>query len=230
MPIQRQGDYLVTSDLGITASVGIESERISECVAEAKSYGGVFGSPFFGFREGNLDFLSTLGHLRQIWFWDCKFSSIDGIYGLRDLEYCGVMEKRPGIDYSRFPRLRTLVTHWNAKDLGLGASISIRKLYLWHHKSASKTFEGVSFPPNVEELELNWTNATSLAGVDPLPKLRELGIHRSRNMENLSMLPFIAPNLKKLIVTTSKRVIDFTGIQDHPSLELAIIDGKRIRG
>jgi hypothetical protein len=229
MPIQREGNFLVTHDLGITSSVGIESERLSECIKEARSFQGVFGSPSFGFRQRDFEFLRDLRHLRQVWFWDCEFASIDGIYALQDLEYCGVMEKRPGIDYSRFPRLKTVVSRWNTNDTGIDTS-TIRKFYFWHYKPRSKSFEGALFPPEVEELELNWVNPSSLTGVSPLPKLRELGIHRSRNMEDLSMLPVVAPNLKKLIVTSSKRVTHFEGIEDHPSIELAIIDGKRIKG
>lgn len=231
MPIQREGNYLVTQTQGITPSIGIESGHLSDCVAYALSGGfdGVFGSPGFDFREDNFDFLNELKHLRQVWFWDCELSSVDGIYALENLEYCGIMGKRPGIDYSRFPHLHTVVAHWNPQDIGWGGS-TIRRLFYWHYKPRSKLFEGASIPPEIEELELNWANPSSLSGIAPLPKLRELGIHRCRNMEDLSLLPTIAPNLKKLIVTTSKRVTDFTGIEGHPSLELAIIDGNRIKG
>ncbi|MDF7801896.1 hypothetical protein P4C99_20635 [Pontiellaceae bacterium B1224] len=139
------------------------------------------------------------------------------------------MQKRPGIDYSRFSHLHTVVAHWNAKDTGLEES-TIREFYYWHYKPRSKSFKGVSFPNGIEKLELNWANPSSLEGLEPMPKLRELGIHRSRNMEDLSLLPKIAPKLKKLFVTTSKKVTDFTGIVDHPSIELAVVDGKKIKG
>ena len=231
MPIQREGKFLVTQTQGITPSIGIESDQLDACIAHARRepFDGVFGSPSFDFHEDNLDFLRKLPRLRQVWFWDCELSSVDALYTLEDLEYCGVMAKRPGIDYSRFPRLHTVVAHWNPKDSGLESS-QIRKFYYWHYKPRTKSFEGVSFPPETEELKLNWVNPRSLDGLRPMQKLRELGIHRSRNMEDLSLLPIIAPQLKKLIVTSSKRVTDFTGIEDHPNIELAIIDGTRIKG
>jgi hypothetical protein len=229
MPIQRENNYLVTHDLGVTSSIGIESDQLAACVTRAKSFEGVFGSSCFDFWEDNLDFLKRLAHLRQIWFWECEFSSIDGIYALHNLEYCGVMEKRPGIDYSRFSRLHTVVSHWNTKDSGFEDS-TIRELCYWHYKPRSKSFEGVSFPKGIEKLELNWANPSSLEGLAPMPKLIELGIHRSRNMEDLSLLPIIAPKLKKLIVTTSKKVTNYEGIVDHPCIELAIVDGNKIRG
>ncbi|MEM7012167.1 MAG: hypothetical protein AAF585_11845, partial [Verrucomicrobiota bacterium] len=158
-----------------------------------------------------------------------EFRSIDGIYSLQNLEYCGVMQKRPGIDYSRFPRLRTLIAHWNSKDSGFG-NPSIQKFNLWHYKPRSKSFEGLSLPPQLKELEFYWVNPSSLDGLAPLPQLQEFGIHRSRNLEDLSCLPTFAPNLKKLIVTTSKKLTNFAGIEDHPSIELAIVDGNRIKG
>jgi hypothetical protein len=229
MPIQREDEFLVTRDLGITPSVGIESSRLLECIAHARSFDGAFGTPGFGFREDNLDFLATLIHLRQVWFTDFRFASIDGIYNLQGLEYCGVMGKRPGIDYSKFPRLRTVVAHWNPKDLGFEKA-TIRSLHLWRYKPHSKSFEGLLFPPDLEELDLNWVNPSSLAGMPPMPKLLELGIHRSRNMEDLSLLPIIAPNLKKLYVTASSKAMGLAGVEGHPSIEDVVIDGKRIVG
>src|SRR5262249_26474865 len=148
---------------------------------KAKAFEGVFGSPAFGFTGTDLDFLIDLPHLRQVWFWGCKFDSIDGLYSLERLEYCGVMDKRPGIDFSRFPQLDTLVTHWNPKDTGLTES-SIRQFYFWHFNPKNRSFSGVTFPRRVRFLELNWVNPESLASLEPLPELRELGIHRSPNM------------------------------------------------
>jgi hypothetical protein len=63
-----------------------------------------------------------------------------------------------------------------------------------------------------------------------MPKLLELGIHRSRNMEDLSLLPIIAPNLKKLYVTASSKAMGLAGVEGHPSIEDVVIDGKRIVG
>lgn len=231
MPIQRERDFLITRDLGITPSIGIETDKLRDCIAAAKAKGfeGVFGSPTFGFRGKSLDFLAELPHVRQVWFWGCTFDSIEGLYTLKRLEHCGVMEKRPGIDFSRFPRLESVVTHWNLNDTGFADS-SIRRCYLWHFKPRAKSFAGFSFPPRTSLLEFNWANPASLEGLETLPELRELGIHRSRNMEDLSLLPRFAPNLKKLIVTTSNRITCFAGIEDHPSLELAIVNGNRIKG
>lgn len=231
MPIQREGKFLITRDLGITSSIGIQTKKIRNCIAEANArpFDGVFGHPSFGFTGTDLDFLNQLPHVRQVWFWGCQFDSIEGVYSLSGLEYCGLNEnKRPGIDFSRFPRLETLITHWNPKDTGLRRT-TIRRFHLWHFNPKTKTFAGLSLPPGCRFLELYWLNPASLAGLQPLPKLRELGIHCTRNMEDLALLPHFASNLRKLIVTGCKRLKSPAGIEDHPTLKVAIVNGTRIK-
>lgn len=230
MNIHRENGFLI-SDVDSPRSIGIESARLDECIAHYHSggFGGVFGSPSFGFRGVDLNFLTECSSARRVWFTDCSFESVDGLYALTDLIYCGVMKKRPGIDYSRFKSLRTLVCHWNKKDSGFGHS-SIKHLYLWHFNPPSKTFEGIDIPNGVERLELNWLSPCALDGLPAMNGLSELQIHRGRNLSDISSLATIAPNLKKLIVTTCGLLNDWEGISDHPTLELAIINGRRIKG
>jgi hypothetical protein len=59
MSVERIGKFLQFNDLGITPSIGIETEIIDECIAEVISKGikGVFGCPVFGFKQDNLNFL-----------------------------------------------------------------------------------------------------------------------------------------------------------------------------
>ena len=230
MSIERSGAFLIDRDDPFP-SIGIESGRLNECLEEFHrgSFQGVFGAPYFGFRESHLDFLREIPNAARIWFWDCAFESVDGIYSLQNLRHCGVLEARPGIDFSRFPSLETLVVHWNSRDVGW-AKAAIRKLYLWHYNPRQKKFLDLTLPPRLEYLQLTWLNPASLEGIQPLPHLRELQIHRGRNLSDLSMLPALAPRLEKLIVTTCKRLKNYEGIANHPTLELAIVDGTRVRG
>ena len=228
MPIQREGDFLRTHDLGITSSIGIESERLEECVREAvaKDVRGVFGHPSFGFTQANLDFLADLPRVEQVWFWDVTLRSIDGLYALHGLRYFGIQPKRPPIDFSRFPLLEDVVWYHERRDRGLAASTSIRRLDLWHFKPRTKHFDGLELPPDLESLSLNWANPATLAGLCELPRLRTLEIHRCRNLESLDDLPRIAPNLEKLVVTTSGRLTDHDVVAAMRSLRLARLDGR----
>ena len=68
MTIERKGDFLIDTDHAGRLSVGIESDNLSACVNEArrrKAFG-VFGSPCFGFKQDDLNFLADLPGLEKI--------------------------------------------------------------------------------------------------------------------------------------------------------------------
>jgi hypothetical protein len=228
VPIQREGEFLWTHDLGITSSLGIESPRLEACLAEAaaRRAAGVFGHPTFGFAQPDLDFLARLPWLAQVWFWDVTLHDVDGLYALRGLRYFGVHPKRPPIDFSRFPALEHLVWIHEPRDRGLADAVSVRHVALWHFKPRVKHFEGLQLPPAVESLTLNWANPSTLAGLPDLPRLRELEIHRCRNLTSLAELPRIAPNLERLVITTSGRLTDHTALAALPRLRFAHHDGR----
>ena len=186
---------------------------------------GLFGNPSFGFREENLDFLKrTKQPPVWLWFWDVRLSNVDGLYGLTELDSFGVNPQRPGIDFARFRRLTSVVNHWVKADTGL-ADAPIAKYYLWHFKPRAKSFAETEIPLGVQHLELTWANPVSLDGLPVLKKLTELQIHRCRNLADLSALPRIAPQLQRLLATTSSRLVPKAGVLDHPTLQTARIDG-----
>lgn len=233
MSIEKKasGFYEWHSSLNGAPGLGVESGRIDECVAYylEQGFGGLFGSPCFGFKEDNLDFLARTKDVKWLWFWDISLRNIDGLYELTNLDSVGVHPKRPGIDFSRFPVLLSAVNHWIKSDMGISAS-TITKYNLWHYKPISKSFEGLEIPGGVKQLELYWANPATLEGLPVMKKLKELQIHRCRNLEDLSALPRIAPNLQKLLTTTSSRIDATAGILDHPKLKMALIDGKFVVG
>ena len=232
MPVERINQFLEFTDLGGTPSLGIESEKLSECVAELRRRGwlGAFGCPGFGFREANLDFLSQLPELEKVWFWDVALKNIDGLYFLTGLKYFCVHPDRPGIDFSKFLGLETMIWSHNKHDLHVGNLPKLRKLNVWHFKPRSKSFLDLAVPPSVESLELFWANPESLAGMTPLPNLRKLGIHRCRNLRSLTQLAEIAPSLETLIVTTSSKVDSGSIPLNLNTLQTVVVDGKRFKG
>ena len=228
MPIEREGGFLWTHDLGLTPSIGIESARLDECVTEAhaRRAGGVFGHPSFGFAQEDLDFLARMPWLVQVWFWDVSLRSIDGLYTLSGLRYFGVHPDRPPLDFSRFPALEHVVWIHEPRDRGLEAAASVRHVALWHYKPRSKHFAALDLPPELESLGINWANPSTLAGIRELPRLRRLEIHRCRNLASLDELPRIAPNLEELVITTSGRLSDYAALAALPHLRFARYDGR----
>ena len=231
MPIHRAASgFWESEDLAKVPSLGIESAKLDDCVRyfhEAR-FKSIFGSPCFGFEERNLNFLTRIPSATILWFWDVQLDDVDGLYELRDLESVGILPKHPGIDYSRFPKLAKATITWNKRDTNIAKS-SITTFYLWHFNPRSKSFAEVQIPKGAREVHLTWFNQASLDEFPILPDLVNLELHRNRNLHDLSLLPRIAPNLKRLIITTCPKLKDFSGIVDHPALDLAIVSGKRVR-
>ncbi len=210
MNIHREGEYFVGNDLEGRRLLGIETGRLADCVAEAKRQAvyGVFGNPYFNFREDNLDFLRELPHLGSIWFWDIDLKNIDGVYALEDLRHFGVHPKRPPVDFSRLATLEEVVWEFNPRDKGMGRLENLRLLHVWRYQPKHGTYEGLEIPTGLEDLEIFWAKPATLAGLPELPRLKRVGIHRCRNLTTLGELPRIAPNLEHLVVTTCPRVSD----------------------
>ena len=211
--------------------IGIQSSRLDECIDHyhANGMGGALGTPFFGFQEDNFDFLGRIPCAKWLWFWEASFKNIDGLYSLNGIQNLGIVEKRPSINFSRLPTLKTLTTYWTKKDIGVEDS-RISTLKLWHYKPRSKSYESLQVPKNVTRLEINWANPSTLAGFPVLPKLKTLHIHRCSKLTDLSDLPTVAPKLQNLWTTTSKHICADDGVRNHPTLKKAQIEGHFVVG
>lgn len=233
MPITREGQFLIThdADQDNVPSLGIESSQLAACIAEAKAqqYMRVFGSPCFGFKENDLDFLQELPSLSKIWFWDIHLQNIEGLYSLDKLKYFGVHDKRPPVDFARLPNLETIVWVFNPKDCNIESLSALKTLHLWHYNPKAKSFDGLTLPSNLEKLEITWANPANVESLPVMPNLRQIEFHRCRNLISLTALNQVAPCLEEIIVTTSNRVLDSESLRNLPQLKTAVINGKRIK-
>jgi len=228
MPIERREGFYQSEDLGHVESVGIESDRVRECVdfAKVRRIRGVFGFPGFGFAGTDLDFLAELPWLESVWFWDIHLKNVDGLYALPELQRFGVHPKRPPIDFSRFPRLREAVVEPRARDRGLGTLTELESLHYWRLRPKDRSFDALEFPDSLVELEINWANVESLDSLPALPNLRRLGVHRCRNLTDLGDLGQKFPKLEHLVVAACGRVLPGEGervIQTLPKLIHAFV-------
>ncbi len=226
MPIHRDNGFLVDTDLEGRLSIGIESRCVEACVAEVAARGavGVFGSPTFGFKEDDLNFLEHLPDLEKISFWDVALRDVTGVYSLRSLRHFAVHPKRPAVDFGRLTTLEEMVWHYTPKDTCLDSLDALRLLHVWRYNPKHGTFEGLKLPPDLTELQINWANPRSLEGLPRLPRVKRLEIHRCRNLETLSDLPRIAPNVEYLVVGACGRVSDGPAVvQCLPRLRHAFV-------
>lgn len=217
MPIARIGNHLETADLGITHSLGIETAQMESCIREIQDRKilGVFGCPVFGFKQEDLDFLNQIPFIKQVWFWEISLKDISGLYSLRDLAYFGIHDKRPAIDFSKFPKLQKAVWNPVRKDCGLGELDSLQGLDVWRFKPKDKSYASIELPKNLKQLDLNWCNPISLERMPVLNELKELQIHYCKNLESIDSILQFAPNLKKLVVTRCANLKDFDAVWGH---------------
>ena len=229
MPIHREGEFLVSYDLQNTPTIYLESSSLAAGVAEARRrrIPGIGGSSGFDFHETNLDFLRELPWVERVWFWDVALENVDGLYALENLRSFGLYH-RPGIDFARFPRLESVVWYHDPRDVNVHQLPAAKQLHLWHFKPRSKHFGSVQLPTGLEELDLTWANPRTLEGLPTFPRLRTLEIHRCRNLTSLAGLPAIAPNLERLIITSSGRVTDVDHVREMPRLRVALHDGRSL--
>lgn len=224
MPIARVGQFFEAADLGITASLGIESAQLSECIAEInrRQIRGVFGSPAFGFAERELAWLIPLREIRQVWLWDVHLSDIEGLYSQPTLTYLGILPKRPAIDFSRFGALSDLVWQPVAHDRGIEQLTQLERLDVWRYKSKDSSFAAIQLPETLRKLEFNWCNPARLDGLPCLPGLEELQFHHCRNLTTLDGLARVAPTLKKLVNTGCASLASFSEALDMKLAQLYI--------
>ena len=231
MPIERVRRFLETEDLGLTHSLGIESNILNDCVNEIKrrDIRGVFGSSCFGFQEENLDFLYKTPDLEQVWFWEINIKDIEGLYELKKLRYFGIQDKRAAIDFSQFKDLESVVWTPRPKDRGLESLLNLRQLDIWRFKNKDKSYEALQLSESLEKLDINWSNPTSLEGFPHLPNLRELQIHYCRNLISIDGIGDIAPNLERLIITRCPNLVDYNSSKELELDHLYInIKGKQM--
>jgi hypothetical protein len=131
------------------------------------------------------------------------------------LTYFGIHEKRPAIDFSKFPNLEKAVWHPIRKDSGLGNLDSLQGLDVWRFKPKDKSYKSIELPKNLKQLDLNWCNPISLNGMPILSELEELQIHYCSNLESIESIFDFAPNLKKLVITRCANLKNFEVVSNH---------------
>jgi hypothetical protein len=234
VPIALEDGFYFTHDLTHGSCLGIDSRCLGDCIAMVKTrrIKGVFGHPRYGFAGQDVDFLVDIPWIEAVWFWDCNLKNIDGLYLLTELQHFQLSPKRPAVDFSKFPKLRSAVVEPKTRDRGLSLLKQLELLHIWHYRPKQKDFTAFEFPDSLSELQLNWANVSSLESLPRLPELRRLEVHRCFNLEFLGDLAAKFPRLEHLVVDACGRVRCGEGeraIRDLPNLKHAWVrDAKLI--
>jgi hypothetical protein len=208
MPIAREHGFLQTHDLAHVSCVGIESDRLDVCIKKIKAdrIKGVFGTPSFGFKGSDLNFLQEMPWVEAVWFWDINLKNIDGLYSLDNLQHFGVHPKRPPIDFSGFKRLRSVIVELKSKDRGFEDLGEVELLHIWHFRPKEKSFSSLVLPRALKELQINWANPSSLESLPAHADLKRLEVHRCRSLERLGELATKYPKLDHLVIGACGRL------------------------
>lgn len=212
MPIEwadrtKNQGFILWPDAFYAPSLGMDSDRLGECVAEVKrrQLKSVFGTaPFF--REQTLDVLLELPELEAAEFWDVVLENISALYELRRLRYLRLGGKRPALDFARLRSLRTLVWNHHSGDSGCASLPELKHLFLWRYKPRGATLEALGLPSSLCTLTLLWSNVMTLEGIPSLLNLTHLVVERCRSLESLGPLADRCPNIESLVISASGRL------------------------
>ncbi|MES2733415.1 MAG: hypothetical protein V4714_16840 [Bacteroidota bacterium] len=225
------GFYLDKAPNAAYKSIGITSEKINECRVkyQMEDFNGIFGNPSFGFKEDTFDFVNGFVNVKMVHFWDIAVSNLSGLYQSPEIEYLSVMGSKPGIDFSHFPNLKTVIVDWNKGDIHLNTCEKVERFHLWHYKPKERSFQAFDFPKFARSVQFNWTNAEDLTTVSGLKGMVDLEIHQSRNLKSLKGLEQYADTLERIWVDSCGKLSDYSFILDFPKLNMALINRVKIK-
>jgi hypothetical protein len=231
MPFDTDGKFRFFRDRGMPDAIVLESERLRECLIETqrRPYHGAILTKPNGYANDDVECLRQVPHLKCVWIWDSYIHDLSGLYALPGLNYLRLTDRHGPVDFARLSNIETLVLEHSRRDRNLGSLKACKALYLWRFQPKERSWKGIEFPPNLESLEINWANPPDLAFWPILPQLRTLEFARCRNLSDLTELPRICPNLRKLVVYACGRAKD-APTEQLPYLEFAVVGNERRKG
>jgi internalin A len=163
-----------------------------------------------GFRGTSVDFLAELPQLRELKLIDLKIEDVAGVNALPNLRRLTLSTyARTPIDFSNFALLEKCFFEWIRGSDSLFECRTLRDLYI--NRFPAESLEPLHRLNELHCLRLgNGAKASSVAGVERLAELRELGLYRMPKVADWKPLSR-ATELEVLEVETCKRLeaIDF---------------------
>jgi len=81
-----------------------------------------------------------------------------------------------------------------------------RYLIIWHHSSKEKSYRDLPDIPDLEYLEINWSNAVSLEGLSKFGNLKRLELHYCIKLETLGGVETLNKEIEHIHINQSKKL------------------------
>jgi len=132
--------------------------------------------------------------------------------------YC--QENKNLIDFNLFPNLAECTMKWSDKIHG--DSSSLRKLTIWNFNPKQNGISNLNIFPNLENLEINFSNLENLNGVSFFENLKSLSLCYASKMKSISEIAELG-NIESLHIDHMKKIEDYSFIECLSKLKQLII-------
>ena len=198
----------------------VESARIDEYVkvynSKPEGFYGIHISKFHGYMFEDLNFLKQLKGLKAITIQD-GFADMSALCEQVELEFLIFEELQQPLDLALFPKLSYLRGTWSKKLKNLNQAKCLEHLGLWKYKPTSTNLIELAALPELDFLELNMANLTTLAGIESLKNLSELNCSYVKNLVDITSLA--TTNLQSVHFQNCKKITDYSCLENLPSLK-----------
>ncbi len=126
-----------------------------------------------------------------------------------------------GKGYNEYPELLTgntrKIDYTSDKEIVL-SDYSCEALIVWHFNPKSKSFSDLPIAPNLKYLEVNFSNCTSLVGLEKYPNLQRLDLNYCTKLENFNGIDALSKDIFCLWIDHSQKLINHSEVALLPNL------------
>ncbi|KPB05721.1 leucine-rich repeat domain-containing protein [Bacillus sp. CHD6a] len=180
-----------------------------------------------GWKDNNINFLSTLQFLRgiEIYFSFSTLIDLTPLYSLENLEFLGIDDFAKGeIDFAKLTKLKTCLISWSSKYKNFNNQTELKHLVI--NKYPYENLKEISEMMKLEYLDITSSKLLTLDGIEALETLNVLKLYRCSNLRRLTGIEYL-PNLKELEVDTCNKLHSVEEIHKMNSLVKILLENNK---
>jgi Leucine-rich repeat (LRR) protein len=179
-----------------------------------------------GWSCDDYSFLSQIPKILEIDIIDGHSRGIEALTHQDELEDIGLnVPDAYGIDWRKFPKLRTLFVYGRKQNESLYGCSSLEELYFDEVKLGDR--HSLGSLTRLKKLTIANSDMTNLGFLSGLRHVETLELFNCKKIASFSPIEQLK-NLRRLHISGSKVVGDISFLQDMTNLEVLIIDGGKV--